>query len=310
MTTYDCILAILEYKNITKAAEHLYITQPALTLKIKRLEQKLGCNLFEPSNRTKLTPEGEVYIREMGKIIASEIRLNQTLQTMTEHRRKQAICIAIGFNRGKRTLPPLMERLTRLNDNIVFQIREATDGEMEDLVRTEQVDIAIMASTVISSSITALPLGRESLMLAVPQNSPLLSGSETLNDLEPILDPALLNNQVFLVGANTYGTAKLFHSMMQHFGIHPARLINIGNTQTAYLLAAIGMGIAPSFPELKDTPLPSPIMRRPIMCHIRDYPLTRQVFFLCKESRKDSPIIQQLYGQMKAYWDEIESVKT
>ena len=58
-----------EYRNMTKAADQLYLTQPAFSLRIQRLEKELGIQIFDRSTRPiSITPEGQAYIQGMTRI--------------------------------------------------------------------------------------------------------------------------------------------------------------------------------------------------------------------------------------------------
>lgn len=301
MTTYDCILAIVEYKSVTKAAEHLYMTQPALTMKVKREENRLGVKLFEPNNRVKLTKEGEMYVREMRKILSQENALYDALRTMSKRDQRQALVMGIGFNRGKYWLPTLLPYLMERNPDIDFQIQEATDGKIEDMIKTGQIDFGIMASPIISSSVAVTPLGSETLFLAIPHNDCLIRGLQVPESGGPsdvYLEPARLNGRTIILGNNSYGINKLFNTLVARFNLRFASLINVGNTDTAYLLAARGLGITPTFMSTCKIALPFADMQRPVMCRLQDCTLSRQVVLAYKSSSRMESRIQEISAQI------------
>src|SRR6476660_4239281 len=72
--------AVAEHLNFRKAAEHLFLTQPAVTLQIKALENDLGVRLFDRSaNRVALTSEGSVLLRYARKMSALAAQAEQEL---------------------------------------------------------------------------------------------------------------------------------------------------------------------------------------------------------------------------------------
>ena len=76
---YLTILA--EEQNITRAAARLFVSQPALTAYLNRLEAELGTKLFDRSKTPiKITPAGAYYISEMEKISAQQDRLQHELK--------------------------------------------------------------------------------------------------------------------------------------------------------------------------------------------------------------------------------------
>ena len=75
---WNYVLAIAEEQNLTRAAKRLFISQPALTLYLNRLEKELGVKLFDRS-RTPilLTEAGKYYVEQMKKISAAEQSLRR-----------------------------------------------------------------------------------------------------------------------------------------------------------------------------------------------------------------------------------------
>lgn len=79
---YEYILAAAEQKNITKAAESCYISQPALTQHIKKLEKQLEITLFEKSGNTLVpTRQGEIFLTTARRMLQIE---QETLQRIEQ----------------------------------------------------------------------------------------------------------------------------------------------------------------------------------------------------------------------------------
>ena len=69
----EYVYAVYEEKSFSKAAQKLYITQPALSTAIKKVEKKIGTPIFDRSTSPiGLTPGGEVYIDAIEKLFALE----------------------------------------------------------------------------------------------------------------------------------------------------------------------------------------------------------------------------------------------
>ena len=72
--------AVAEHLNFRRAAEHLFLTQPAVTLQIKALETDLGIRLFDrSSNRVALTRQGAILVRYAERIAALASEAEQEL---------------------------------------------------------------------------------------------------------------------------------------------------------------------------------------------------------------------------------------
>jgi LysR family transcriptional regulator, regulator of the ytmI operon len=91
----ETFLAIIEYRNYSRAAEYLNVTQPTVTARIKNLENELNCKLFDREGKNvSLTKEGEVFVEYATSIL-----------TYMEHSKEATVAtqkpsIRIGFAPG------------------------------------------------------------------------------------------------------------------------------------------------------------------------------------------------------------------
>lgn len=84
MNQIQYALTVARYKNFSKAAESLFLSQPALSLQIKKLEQELGFSLFSrKAQGVTITPEGEKFFLDAQAV---EIAWNQMLQNAAAYR--------------------------------------------------------------------------------------------------------------------------------------------------------------------------------------------------------------------------------
>ena len=95
----EYILQIAEENNITKAAEKLFITQPALNQQLLKLEKELGTPLFHRSRSNwRLTEAGEIYVRNAKQIL--QIKKN-TYEQIRDVANRQKGILSIGFTPGR-----------------------------------------------------------------------------------------------------------------------------------------------------------------------------------------------------------------
>ena len=78
---YQTVVVLADSKNYSQAAKKLYISQPALTKKIMRLEEELGCRLFDRGkNGVEMTPQGEIFVHHARKIVQEERDLHSEIE--------------------------------------------------------------------------------------------------------------------------------------------------------------------------------------------------------------------------------------
>lgn len=310
MDQFDYILAVAEERNLTKAAERMFISQPAMTLRIKRLEEELGIKIFDRSKiPLEITAEGELYLTEMRKIKAMEEKLFYTLLS-TKHTGSQQLTIGIGINRGRFWLPLLLPALSTIHPQLSIQTQEGPDSETEALLKNGSVDIGILTTTTVSQDLYAVTLATENVFLAVPRNHPILEGRD-LSGNSPehpcILSPGCLNGQSFILGQPGFGLSRFGNFIFSLHHIKPGFTLNIGNSETAYWLAGVGMGITFTLSEYHLNSYSSQKLPRPILCSIENTPLRRTISIICKTSRKDDRIIQTAMDKILEIIDSSKS---
>jgi LysR family transcriptional regulator, cyn operon transcriptional activator len=130
--------------SLSKAAEELYITQPAVTHTIKQLEAKLGGQLFFRTPRgVRLTAEGEVlltYIEQAYHLIANGERKLAELHQLTSGE----ITIGAGDTLCRHVLLPHLERFHDLYPDVKIRVTNRTSLETVELLKQGRIDLGIV----------------------------------------------------------------------------------------------------------------------------------------------------------------------
>lgn len=107
------------------------------------------------------------------------------------------------------------------------------------------------------------------------------------------------------MGKDSYGLTRYTNLIFSRFKISPGKIINVGNTETAYLLAASGIGIVFTFMLYhQNLTLTEPSMVRPKLGSLKGFPMYRDVYFLCRKEEKDIPLIQTAYHLLKDFFEQ------
>lgn len=146
MDDWDWVIldSLYEKKNITKAAEKLYISQPTLTTRLRQMEDRFGVQIVIRGKRgVHFTPEGEYLVKYAQKMLKELNLLEGILQTL---RNEVSGSLKIGasnfFTRYK--LPNLLKGFRELYPNVEFKVLTNLSGKIVDLVYEHQVDIAFV----------------------------------------------------------------------------------------------------------------------------------------------------------------------
>lgn len=140
---YEYFIAIAEEKSISRASERLYISQPSLSKYLKRLEERLGEQLFHrDSYPISLTTAGELYLKYVSEIVQKEKNFSQELSSLNE---KAAGLVSIGITlwRSSVLLPLVLPAFREQYPKIEIQVHEGSHKHMASLLDHDKVDFCI-----------------------------------------------------------------------------------------------------------------------------------------------------------------------
>lgn len=185
---FEYFLSIVKHRNITKAANELYISQPALSNYLKRLENKLGIKLFEQhSQPLRLTYAGERYLYYVNKYFSiSKKMLNELIEIDSNQRGK--VTIGISPWRSSYMLPTILPLFKERYPHIEVITKEGVENELIDLVNNNEVDFSIKSFFYPSTQFEHENIMNERILLAINKNNSILDtlGCEKVFDKDNI----------------------------------------------------------------------------------------------------------------------------
>jgi DNA-binding transcriptional LysR family regulator len=146
MDEKDCLILknIFETKNLTKAAELLYITPPALTYRIQQLENEFGVSIITKNGRgIELTPEGRYLVNYAKK---SLIELRKTKDYMLNMKSDVQGELRLGVSRviAHYKLPPILKEFLNEYPKVEINVNTGVSGEIYELIQNEDIHMAIV----------------------------------------------------------------------------------------------------------------------------------------------------------------------
>lgn len=184
----NIFLAIVEHQSITAAAKALYITQPAISAHMNRLENELGVQLLirkRGTSKIALTPEGEAFIPVAREWVAAE----HTLQHYKDTYQHFPFRIAALWSTHQVLTPVLIGKLNRRLPQVDVQLQEIPASEMELMFRPPQFDVALRfyyyQSIEATQYCTKTSFFQDSVYVLCPAGTPLPKRVLTPQDLDP-----------------------------------------------------------------------------------------------------------------------------
>lgn len=239
---YVCTLA--ECGNLTRAADRLFISQPALSIYISNLEKHLGMPLFcRQGKRFILTKAGERYVHYARGILAISSRFDSEMSMLLSDEAGR-LRMGISMLQGAWFLPRVLKDFHERWPRVELVLRQGNMTVLKELLQKHELDLVVVNEENLDRTMEARELFQEEFMVAVPQGHPLNSRA-VFSQGQPygVLQPEDLNGQVFLATTPDQSTRALQDRIFQEQGIRPRQLIVIRSIELILQLVAEGVGI-------------------------------------------------------------------
>ncbi len=164
------IYTVYQQGSFSKAANRLFMTQPALSIAVQRVERKIGMPLFNRTSKPlTLTEAGELYIRKYSEIADLENELEQQINDLSS---LQTGSLRVGGSHyfNAYVLPPVLTEYMNRYPGINLQLTESDSHDLLNLLYEHEIDLTFNCSEHPKDSFIRRPVFRDTLLLAVPKN--------------------------------------------------------------------------------------------------------------------------------------------
>ena len=233
LSRYRIFLEVADYGSISKAAEHLYISQPAVSMTIKKLEENLSATLFIRKTRG-------VALTEEGKLLYDCARIALYALADAEEKLKQSkntgrLRIAASNVLCKYILMPYLEKFTKKYPDTDVSITCTSSSNAHAMLEECSIDLALMAKPDNIGTMSYYSLGEiEDIFVCTPAYLKRLDCE--MNDVFKYGNIMLLNkSNVSRMHVNNYYAEN---------NINPAHILEVNEMDMLIEFAKIGIGIS------------------------------------------------------------------
>jgi LysR family transcriptional regulator, transcriptional activator of the cysJI operon len=164
--------------SYTKAANELFISQPAITKHIKEIEQQLQVRLFNRNGSSiSLTPAGEILLRHTQHIFKQYETLENELSQLKDIA-SGTLHIGASTTLAQYVLPKLLAQFKKTYPHIQLQVLNGNSEHIEQLIISEKIDIGLVEGISHHPQIYYEPFTNDELVLVVRSNSKLFLKKE------------------------------------------------------------------------------------------------------------------------------------
>ena len=158
-------IMVASLKNMSAAAEKLFITQPSVSQAIKEIEHYYGVKLFERlSKKLYLTESGEYLLRYATHIVQSFDEMETMMKNKSDN---IALRIGASITVGSCLLNHILDDLEEENNKITTQIYVRNTKEIEKMLLDSELDVALVEGTVTSKDLISKPVYQDKLIMVV-----------------------------------------------------------------------------------------------------------------------------------------------
>ena len=245
-------------KNITRAAERLRVSQPNITVAIKKLEGELGIQLFDRSQKQlSLTPEGAVFL---GRVEVALRNIQDAVLEVNDYKQLQKGTIKIGIPpmMGAYLFPKIFSSFQRRYSHLDVYLHEEGSVAIREQLERDELDFGIIIIPDTSPNLQLLPMARSQIVCCVPEDSDLTARKAiTLQDIED-------RNLIMLKEGSFLRQTML--QKMKTAGVTPNIVLESNQVVTIMGLVASGVGnaflldmIVRDTPGIRALPLATPV---------------------------------------------------
>ena len=206
------LLKVCETGSYTRAAEKLSLTQPAVSKHIRQLEREMGAPVFDRAGpKLRLTPEGKLIVRYAERVIALSDGLRRALADRS--RAVDRLRVGVTHTSESSIVAEVLARYTEENVNTRITLRTDALASLYEMLKSYQIDIAIVEGDVSDPAIRTIRLDTDNLAVAVSNEHPLASRpSVTIDELR---------RERLILRLPSSGTRTLFDANLESRGMSP-----------------------------------------------------------------------------------------
>jgi DNA-binding transcriptional LysR family regulator len=227
---------VAKYKSFSKAAEELYVSQPAVTKHIRNLELRVGMRLIQRGREGfALTEAGKILFKYTQKISSHLMEIEDVLGTLQKDHHG-LLKIGTTESYSKCLMPKLLSGFQTSFPAIKISLDVGNSEEIEKNLSTYRNDLAVIGVTRVSPKFEFIPFLKEELVLIVSPKHPLSKRkSVSLKELEAY---------PLIIRAKGSTTRKILLQAFKELDIQPSLLVEAGSSEFIKQWVSEGKGVS------------------------------------------------------------------
>jgi DNA-binding transcriptional LysR family regulator len=287
LTKLQTFIQVAQYMSFSDAAEHIHLTQPAISHQIKTLEHDLGVELFDRvGGSLRLTEAGRLLLPHALKLVREAIEIQQMMMSL-EDQLYGHLRIACSTTAGKYITPQIAARFHQRHPKVSVSVLNCNAPNVIRQLLCEEADLGVVSYEVCGQGMECESFLNDHIILIVSADHPWAQRGS--------IDPSELLQVPFIMREATSGTHR---ALMAGLGMHSISLsslavaMEVGNSEAIVKAVEAGFGVsfvsrlAAEWALEKGTVVEVPV---------NDLELHREIYLI-------RPEIQRANRAIDAYW--------
>ena len=272
------LIQVIELGSFSAAARRLHLSQPAVSLQIRELEERCGVCLVERIGKhMRPTAAGSELIAYAQRI---EREADRALAAMKRHTNTHAgrVHLGSGPSAAAYLLPPVLEALRERYPDIELVVTTGTTNDIAERIVSNTLDLGFTALPVDGHELDVTPVRTDEMVAILPATEP---------DIPAAITPAYVDRRTLILEYQRVPHPRLCRAWLKAAGFEVRTAMEFDHVESikSAVAAGLGMSILPS-PAVIRGPLANSIVVRPL-----DPPLIRTLGLIQHRNKPDNPAL-------------------
>jgi DNA-binding transcriptional LysR family regulator len=282
-------LAVRRHLNYTRAAEEVFLTQPAVSRQVRQLEEELGVRLFEQIGKSlHLTDAGKTLAVEAEKLLGA---MERTAEAVRSHRSAERGSVRIGASTtpGFYLLPDILGQFHRRFPKVAIHYTVENSLQIEQMLVRNELDLGFVGAHLSSKELEIKPLVEDEIVCFTSPSHRLAKKRH--------ISPSLLEEEMWIIREKGSATRLLFEDWLSSRRGAIRKAIELTCPETCKALVRAGIGI--SFmsvhglrSEIRDKYL--------VKIPVTGMSLKRPIFLARHYDKRNSPVMESFLATLSS----------
>lgn len=222
--------------HVTRAAEALFVSQPAVSRCVKDLERQVGMPLLEPvGRRVQITEAGRILLAYAERVLTDISDAERSLAELKDGETGRLV-LGASSTPGTYLLPELLGQFRRAYPRVEVALEITGSQEVLARILDGRLDVGLVGEADFASTLSVELFRRDTLVLIVSPAHPLAG--------RPVLQLSDLRDETFVLRESGSSTRQVLERSLTAHGFRPKNVLELGTTEAVKKAVGAGLGVS------------------------------------------------------------------